>query len=80
MLQLKQCAQMLGYNEGKVLELLKNTLPIRYYILLFGIQNPREAVESAKIVMTKEKFDNKLAGQSSTQYMSLTTHPSTENK
>ena len=51
---------MLGYNKGQVLGLFKNTLPTRYYYLLFSIQNLREAVESAKKVMTKEKLDNKL--------------------
>ena len=52
----------LGYNEEQVLELFKNTLPSRYFYLLFDIQNLREAVESAKRVMTKEKLNNKLAG------------------
>ena len=54
MFQLKQCAQMLGYTKGQVLELFKSTLHTWYYYLLFSIQNPREAVESAKKVMTKE--------------------------
>ena len=45
-LQLKQCAQMLGYNEGQVLELFKITLPTRYYYLELGIENIREAVET----------------------------------
>ena len=30
--------------------------------------------------MTKEKLDSKLGDESSTTYMSLKTHPSTENK
>ena len=54
-LWLKECAQMLRYNNGQVLELLKNTLQTRYYYLLFGIQNHREIVEGAKRVMTMEK-------------------------
>ena len=69
---------MLVHNKGHMLELFKNTLPTRYYYLLFGIQNLREVVESDKRVITK-KLDNKLAGQSSTPYMSLKTHPSTKN-
>ena len=77
---LKQCAQILGYNEGKVLELFKKTLPTRYYFLLFGTQNLRKAVESSKRVMTKEKLDSKLAGKSSNLYMSLKTYPSTKKK
>ena len=44
-LQLKQCAHILGNNEGQVVELIKNTLPTRYYYLLFCIQNIRKAVE-----------------------------------
>ena len=71
---------MLGYEEEQVLELFKNTLPTRYYYLLFGIQNLREAEESDKWVNTKERLDYKLAGQSSTPYMSLKTHPSATNK
>ena len=47
-LQLKQCAQMLGYNEGQVLEMFRNTLPTRYYYLLLVIKDLRKAVESAK--------------------------------
>ena len=60
--------------------MFKNTLPTRYYYLLFGIQNFREALESVKQVMTKEKMDNKLAGQSSTPCMPFKIYPSTENK
>ena len=52
---------MLNYNKGQVLELFK--------ILLFGIQNLRAALESAKQIMTKEKLDNKLAGQISIPYI-----------
>ena len=48
---------MLGLNEGQVFELFKNALHLRYYYLLFGIQNLCEAVESAKYVMTKERVD-----------------------
>ena len=70
-LRLKQCGQMLKYNEAQVLELFKNTFPTRYCYVLFGIQNLREAVESAKRVLTKEKLDDKLASQSFTPYMSL---------
>ena len=65
---------MLGYNECQVLELFENTLPIRYYYL-FGFQNLREAVESVKCVMIKEKLDKQLTGQTSTPFMSYKTHP-----
>ena len=68
---------MLGYDKGPVIQHFKNTLPIRYYYyyyLLFGIQNLREADESAMGVMTKRKFDKWLADQISTPYMSLKTY------
>ena len=60
-LRLKQCVRMLGYNECQISEHFKNTIPRIYYYLLFGIQNLREAVESAKHVMTKDKLDKQLA-------------------
>ena len=47
-LRLKQCAQILGYNERKAVELFMNTLPTRHYYLLFGIQNLGETAESNK--------------------------------
>ena len=53
--------------------MLKNTLPTRYYYLLFGIQNIIMAGESDKPVITIEKLDKQLAGQSSTPHMSLKT-------
>ena len=44
---LKQCAHILGYNKGHILDLFRNTLPTRYYHLFFGSQQIGEAVESA---------------------------------
>ena len=67
---------MLGYNAGQVLKFSKKHLDKRYNYLLFGIQNLREAVKSAKFVMNKEKLDKQLAGQSSTPYMSFKLHHS----
>ena len=64
---------MLVYSEVQVLEPFKNTIPTKCDYL-FGIQNYREAVESAKC--DQEKLDNQLAGQSSTLYMSLNMHTS----
>ena len=54
---------MLWYNEDQVLEPFKNTLLIRYYDLLFDVQNLR-------------KVGKQLAGQSSTPYMWLEMHSS----
>ena len=48
---------MLNYGESQILELLKNTLPIRLYPMLFPIDNLRDAVTTAKWVMIKEKID-----------------------
>ena len=79
-LRLKQCAQMLKLNEGQVLELFKYTLPTIYYYLLCCIQNLREAVESAKCVVTKGNLDKQLVGQRSTPYMSLKIHSSEKQK
>ena len=67
--------QMLGYNEGQILEIVKKTLPTRHYSLLFCVQIIRQAVESAKHIIIKEKLDKLLTGQSSTLYILLKTHP-----
>ena len=47
---------------------------------MFGVQNFRDAVESAKRVMAMKKLDVQLAGQSSSPYMSLKMHASAKNK
>ena len=47
------------------LEVFKNTLPSRLYWVLFPIKDLRQAVETAKRILTKEKIDGQLAGQSS---------------
>ena len=51
--------------------MFKNTVPNRLYWVLFSINNLREAVETAKRFLTKEKIDRQLAGQSSTSFMKL---------
>ena len=56
---------MLGYGEGQILELFKNIIPNRLYWILFPIDNLRMAVETAKRVLTKEKIDRQMSGQSS---------------
>ena len=54
------------------MEVFKNTLPTRLYWVLFPIEDVRLAVETAKRVLTKEKIDRQLAGQSSsTPFMSI---------
>ena len=61
---IKQVAMLLNYGEPQILELFKNTLPSRSYWVLFPINNLRVAVVVAKRVLTKEKIDRKLSGQS----------------
>ena len=64
-LKVKQVASLLNYGEPEILELFKNTLPSKLYWILFQINNLREAVETAKRVMNKEKLDKQLTGQAS---------------
>ena len=55
-----------------MLEVFKNTLPSRLFWVLFPIEDLRLAVETAKRMLTKEKIDKPLAGQtSSTPFMSV---------
>ena len=64
-LKVKQVASLLNYGEPEILELFKNTLPSKLYWILFPINNLREAVETTKRVMNKEKLDKQLTGQAS---------------
>ena len=50
----------------QILELVKNTLPSRLYPLLFPVDNLRDAVTTAKRVLTKEVIGRQKSGQSST--------------
>ena len=68
----RQVATHLGYAEQQILEVLKNTLPTKLYWILFLIDDLRQAVEIAKRILTKEKKDRQLSGQtSSTPFMSI---------
>ena len=62
--RIKQVAILLNSDEPQILELFKNTPPIRSYLVLFSINNLREVVDVAKRVLTKEKIDRQLSGQS----------------
>ena len=77
-LKIKQVASLLNYGEPEILELFKNTLPSKLYWILFPINNLREAVDTAKRVLNKEKLDKQLMGQASntSPFMKLrdTTH------
>ena len=64
--RIKQVAVFLNYGEPQILELFKNTHSSRLYWVLFPIENLRVAVDAAKRVLTKEKIDRQLSGQSGT--------------
>ena len=62
---IRQVATLLGCEELQVLEVFKNTIPNRLYWILYAIDNLRLAVETAKRILTKEKIDRQMSGQSS---------------
>ena len=69
---IRQVAALLGYEEPQMLGVFKNTLPTKFYWILFPIEDLRQAVETAKRILTKEKIDKQLLGQSlSTPFMSI---------
>ena len=61
---IRQVVALLGYGEPQILEVFKNTLPTKLYWILFPIEDLRQAVEIAKRILTKEKLDRQLTGQS----------------
>ena len=63
---IRQVANLLGYGEPQILEVFKNTLPMKLYWILFPIEDLRQAVDTAKRMLTKEKLDKQLTGQTST--------------
>ena len=65
-MQIRQVATLLGYGEPQVLEVFKNTLSTKLYWILFPIEDLRQAVDTAKRILTKEKLDKPLTGQIST--------------
>ena len=64
--RMRQVAAMLGYGEPQILEVFKNAIPNRLYWILYPVDNLRVAAETAKRVLTKEKIDRQISGQSST--------------
>ena len=73
-LRMSQVAAMLNYGEMQILENFKNTLPYRLYSTLINVNNLRDAIDLAKRVLTKEKLDRQLTGQSSTPFMKVTSN------
>ena len=69
---IRHVATLLGYGEPQILEVFKNTLPTRLYLILFPIGDLRPAVDTAKRILKKEKIDRQLSGQSSsTPFISI---------
>ena len=64
--QIRQIAMLLGYGEPQILGVFKNTLPTKLYWILFPIEDLRQAVQTVKRILTKEKLDKLLTGQAST--------------
>ena len=63
---IRQVATLLGDGEPQILEVFKNTLPTKLYWILFPIEDLRQVVDTAKRILTKEKLDKQLTGQTST--------------
>ena len=73
-LRMSQVAAILNYGEMQILENFKNTLPYWLYLTLINVNNLRDAIDLAKRVLTKEKLDRQLTGQSSTPFMRATSN------
>ena len=71
-IRIRQIATLLGYGEPQILEVFKNTLLTKLYWILFPIEDLRQAVDMAKRILTKEKLDKQLTGQTPTSpFMSV---------
>ena len=69
---IRQMTTLLGYEEPQILDVFKNTLPSRLYWVLFQIEDLRQAVETMKRILSKERIGRQLAGQStSIPFMSI---------
>ena len=83
-LRMSQVVAMLNYSEMQILENFKNTLLYRLYSTLINVNNLRDAIDLAKRVLTKEKLDRQLTGQSSTPLMKASSNddhfPQTHHK
>ena len=69
--QIRQVATLLGYKEPQILEVFKNTFPTKLYWILFPTEGPRQAVETAKRILTKGNLDKQLTGQTSSPFMNI---------
>ena len=65
-------ATLLGYGDPQIFVVFKNTLSTKCYWILFPIEDLRQAVETAKRILTKENLDKQLTRQTSTSpFMSI---------
>ena len=55
---IRQVTTLLGYQEPQMLDVLKNTLLTKLYWVLFPVMDLRQAAETAKKILPKEKIDN----------------------
>ena len=55
--KVKQVVILLNYGEPQILKLFKHTLPSRLYYMVYHIKNLREAVETAKHMLSKEQIE-----------------------
>ena len=70
--RIRHVVNLLGYQEPQILEVFKNILPPKLYWVLFPIMDLKQAIETAKRILTKEKIDRQLAGQTSlTPFISI---------
>ena len=64
--RIRQMAAMVNYSEPQILEVYKNTLLSHLYGVLFPIENLRQAVETAKRILTNEsQVDSRTENRSS---------------
>ena len=75
-LRMSQVVAMLNYGQMQILENFKNTLLDRLFSTLINVNNLRDAIDLAKRVLTKEKLDRQLTGQSSTPFMKVSSNDS----
>ena len=73
-LRMSQITAMLNYGEMQILENFKNTLPYQCYVTLINVNNLRDTIDLVKRVLTKEKLDRQLTGQTFTPFMKVTIH------
>ena len=60
---IRQKAALLGYDKPQALKVFKNKCQSRLHWFLFPIEDLRQAVGTAKRILTKEKIKRQLVGQ-----------------